>query len=180
MDTETLYRLKYPIGEFEKPAEITTAILDEWINTISDFPRQLSKELEILTDSQLETPYRLGGWTVRQVVHHCADSHMNAFCRFKLALTEDSPRIKPYFEALWAELADAKQIPVEHSLFILLGLHARWVVLLQSLSTQDLSRIYIHPEHGREFRLDEAIGNYAWHSNHHLAHIKNVVKVNQK
>lgn len=115
--------LKYPIGQFDKPAVITRHVLENWIETIGSFPELLSLEVALLTDEQLDTPYREGGWTIRQVVHHCADSHINAFIRFKLALTEDNPVIKPYEEALWAELSDSKSLPVASSLFILKGLH---------------------------------------------------------
>ncbi|MGV3762672.1 YfiT family bacillithiol transferase [Parapedobacter sp.] len=153
---------------------ITTHVLENWMETIGSFPELLSLEVALLTDEQLDTPYREGGWTIRQVVHHCADSHMNAFVRFKLALTEDNPVIKPYHEALWAELHDTKSLPVASSLFILKGLHHRWYQLLKSLDDASLKRKYTHPERGQEFALDETIGMYAWHCNHHLAHIKSV------
>ena len=167
---------KYPIGQFEKPAVITQLILSEWIATIAAFPDNLCKEVENLSDQQLDTEYREEGWTVRQVIHHCADSHMNAFCRFKLAMTEDSPIIKPYFEERWAELADGKTIPIETSLGILKGLHSRWTILIESLNEKDLQRVFVHPEHGRQINLEEAIGMYAWHCRHHLAHITTLKK----
>ena len=168
------YHLKYPIGQFNKPLVITPDIIESWIETIGSFPELLSLEVALLTDEQLDTPYRQGGWTARQVVHHCADSHMNAFVRFKLALTEDNPLIKPYHEALWAELDDSKSLPVAHSLSILKGLHYSWHVLLKSIDNDSLKKKYTHPEHGQEFALDEAIGMYAWHCSHHLAHVKSV------
>ncbi|WP_240768519.1 YfiT family bacillithiol transferase [Olivibacter sp. XZL3] len=162
--------LRYPIGQFEKPNLIGKQELSSWMETIALFPKEIAQEVTTLTDEQLDTPYRDGGWTVRQVVHHCADSHMNAFIRFKLALTETDPIIKPYHEALWAELPDSK-IHLEPSLNLLKGLHERWSKLLESLDDEDLKRTYVHPEQGRPIPLDEVIGMYAWHCNHHLAHI---------
>jgi len=167
----TLEELKYPIGKFKKPAAYTLGLVDNWIETIEAFPVKLKKEVENLSNDQLDTPYRPYGWTIRQVVNHCADSHMNSFTRFKLALTEDKPTIKPYFEERWAELADSKLIPIAAALLMLEGLHQRWVVLLRSLTGDDLKKSFIHPEHGREIYLDETIANYAWHCEHHLAHI---------
>lgn len=167
----SLENLRFPIGHFEKPIEITKDILSGYISDISSFPNRLRVAVENLSDVQLDTPYREEGWTLRQVVHHCADSHMNSLIRFKLALTEEKPVIKPYFEERWAELEDSKNMPISSSLKLLDGLHERWTILLNSLSQDDLQRTFIHPEHGKEFRLDENIGVYAWHCNHHLAHI---------
>lgn len=124
-----------------------------------------------LTDKELDTTYRIDGWTIRQVIHHCADSHMNSFIRFKLALTEDNLVIKPYFEERWAELIDSKQMPITSSLNIIEGIHERWVILIKNLTSIDLKKTFIHPESGKRFYLDEIIGMYAWHSNHHLAQI---------
>lgn len=163
--------LQFPIGKYIKPETITLEILDNYILDIETFPSRLKIEVLNLTDSQLDTAYRPDGWTIRQVINHCSDSHMNSLTRFKLALTEDKPVIKPYFEDRWAELADSKSMPIEPALKILEGIHARWTVLLKSLSSSDLAKTFIHPEHGIEFRLDENIGVYAWHCNHHLAHI---------
>ncbi len=174
----TLTQLKYPIGTFEKPTVITRAILTQWISEISSFPARLINEVTHLTDDQLNTPYRPDGWTIRQVVHHCADSHMNALIRLKLTLTEDRPTIKPYFEERWAELADTKNMPIEPALKMIEGLHERWVALLNTLAEEQYGRIFIHPEHGREFSVDENIGIYAWHCNHHLAHITETKKRN--
>ena len=168
--------LKYPIGKFVKPDTFTPEILNHYIRNIESFPSRLRTEVEHLTDEQLDTRYRPDGWTIRQVVNHCADSHMNSFMRFKLALTEDTPTIKPYFENRWAELADSKRMPIEPALKILEGLHQRWVVILKSLTKEDLEKKYIHPERGKELRLDETVGLYAWHCNHHLAHITNLKK----
>ncbi len=164
--------LKYPIGQFVKPLVISKEELKSWIEIIGAFPEILQEEIKPMSDNLLDTPYREGGWTARQVVHHCADSHINAFVRFKLALTEDNPVIKPYNEALWAELSDSKFLPVEFSLSILRGLHHRWYVVLRNMDDKMLKRKYTHPEHGTELLLEEAIGMYAWHCNHHLAHIK--------
>ncbi len=163
--------LKYPIGKFQKPDTLTKDIVNKFIDDIEIFPKRLKREVENLSNEQLDTPYRPDGWTIRQVVNHCADSHMNSLIRFKLALTEDKPTIKPYYEERWAELADSKNMPIEPALKMLEGIHERWTVLLRSLTETELSRIFIHPEHGKEFRLDENIGVYAWHCNHHLAHI---------
>lgn len=168
--------LRYPIGEFKKPEKLTSEILGKYISDIESFPKRLRPEVENLTDEQLDTPYRPDGWTIRQVVNHCADSHMNALIRFKLAITEDQPTIKPYFEKRWAELADSKTMTIEPALLILDGLHKRWTVLLESFSEDDLKRSYMHPEHAREVRLDESIGLYAWHCNHHLKHITELKK----
>jgi len=167
----TLEKLKYPIGKFQKPAAYTLELVDNWIGTIEAFPLKLNKEVENLNNEQLDTAYRPDGWTIRQVVNHCADSHMNSLTRFKLALTEDKPIIKPYFEERWAELADSKLIPTTPALLMLEGLHQRWVVLLKSLTGDDLKKSFIRPEHGREIFLDETIATYAWHCEHHLAHI---------
>jgi len=174
----TLEELKYPIGKFEKPTTITKEILSKWIDAISSFPTKLKKEVDHLTDAQLDTQYRPGGWTIRQVVHHCADSHMNSLTRLKLALTEDQPTIKPYYEERWAELADSKNMPVAPALKMLEGIHERWTVLLNQLTEEQNQREFIHPEHGKTFRIDENIGVYAWHCNHHLAHITEAKKRN--
>ncbi len=172
----TLEELKYPIGKFNKPETITRDILAKWVSVIAAFPAKLKDEVNHLANEQLDTQYRPDGWTVRQVVHHCADSHMNSFTRFKLTLTEVKPTIKPYWEDRWAELTDGKTMPIEHSLILLDGLHARWTGLLNSLTEQDLDRKFIHPEDGREIPLNENVGVYAWHCEHHLAHITELKK----
>lgn len=172
----TLEQLKYPIGKFEKPELITNEILQEWFSAISTFPARLNAEVITLNQEQLDTAYRPEGWTIRQVVHHCADSHMNSLIRFKLTLTEEQPIIKPYYEDRWAELADSKSMPVEPSLKMIEGIHERWTVLLSQLTENQLSRTFIHPEHGRAVRIDYNIGLYAWHGNHHLAHITETKK----
>lgn len=167
MDIE---QLKYPIGKYTPPEIITPAYLAEWIATIANLPKLLADAVEGLTDVQLDTPYRPDGWTVRQVVHHLADSHMNAFIRFKLTVTEDNPTIKPYFEERWAQLVDSA-MPVDVSLELLKSLHARWVILLQSLSSVEFERTYFHPQYQYTVPLARVTGLYAWHSNHHLRHI---------
>lgn len=169
-------KLKYPIGKFEKPETISEATLAHWIAEIELFPSKIRKATQDLYNPQLDTPYRPDGWSIRQVVHHCADSHMNSFIRFKLALTEENPAIKPYWEDRWAELADSKTMPIEASIQLLESLHARWVVLLKSLSEADFAKTFVHPEHGKVFSLAENTGIYAWHCNHHLAHITELKK----
>jgi hypothetical protein len=167
-------KLKYPIGKFKAPEQFTASLIQTWISTIAEFPEKLKKEVLQLDDVQLDTAYRPGGWTIRQVVHHCADSHLNSYIRFKLALTEDSPIIKPYFEERWAELPDALRMPVAPSISLLEGLHQRWGFLLNELTEEQLERCFIHPEHGNKVSLKTNIAIYAWHCNHHLAHITTV------
>ena len=173
--TEDLQKLRYPIGQFEPPSPIDEDQINRWIGNIEALPADLRKAVNSLTDTQLDTPYRPGGWTIRQVVHHLADSHMNSFIRFKWALTEDRPEIKAYFEDRWAELPDYSAAPVSASLALLEALHQRWVALLRSLTRKDLDRIFIHPESGPA-NLAETIGSYAWHGRHHLAHIQEVIR----
>lgn len=161
--------MRFPIGEFEFEGELTQAVIAGWIKEIELLPKLLQGAVDSLTDEQVDTPYRDGGWTVRQVVHHVADSHMNAYVRFKLALTEEKPVIKPYDEANWAMLSDYK-LPIESSLILLEALHIRWTNLLHSLTATDLKKVFIHPDLG-EVSVGENIGIYAWHGRHHLAHI---------
>ena len=163
--------LRYPVGEFRLEGEATDERRRGWIEEIAAAPGQFRAAVTGLTDDQLDTPYRPGGWTVRQVAHHLPDSHMNAYTRFRLALTEDRPTIKPYQEARWAELSDARSAPVEVSLGLLERLHERWVLLLRSLGASDFARAFRHPEHGREMRLGEVLALYAWHGRHHTAHV---------
>ncbi len=164
-------QLKYPIGKFICEGTIDQSNIENWIQELSTFPLRLRNEVENLNDKQLDTRYRKEGWTIRQVIHHCADSHMNSFIRFKLALTEDNPTIKPYYEERWSELVDSKVMSIESSLKIIEGLHTRWTILIQNLTESDLTKTFTHPESGRSYKLNETIGLYAWHSNHHLAHI---------
>ncbi len=161
--------LRYPIGKCHPVENISDAQRRQCIDAIAETPAKLRAAVAGLNDQQLDTPYRPGGWTVRQVVHHVPDSHMNSFVRCKLALTEDEPTIKPYDEKLWAELADAKE-PIEPSLLLLENLHKRWVVLLNSLAPSDWQRKFRHPERG-PMTLDNNLQLYAWHGRHHVAHI---------
>ncbi|MBC7899419.1 MAG: putative metal-dependent hydrolase [Saprospiraceae bacterium] len=158
--------LSYPIGKFD-PANAGQRT--DNIKAISDLPLNIANAVSRLSEDQLDMPYRPEGWTVRQTVHHVADSHLNSLIRFKLALTEDKPTIRPYYEDRWAELADSK-MPVEVSLKIIDGLHSRWTNLLQSMSDADFARRLIHPESG-EWTLEKLIAMYAWHGRHHTAHI---------
>ena len=173
--SEDLEKLRYPIGRFEPPSRIEKDQVERWINDIEALPADLRRTVKGLTDAQLDTPYRPGGWTIRQVIHHLPDSHMNSFIRFKWALTEDRPEIKVYFEDRWAELPDYSVTPVSASLDLLEALHRRWAVLLRSLTRQDLDRTFIHPESGPA-SLAETIGSYAWHGRHHLAHIREAIR----
>jgi uncharacterized damage-inducible protein DinB len=168
-DIATLDDLRFPLGRFRPPAEGDAASRAGHIQTLRELPERLTEAVAGLDDSQLDTPYRDGGWTVRQAVHHVFDSHANSYIRFKLALTEDWPTIKPYDEAAWAELADSR-LPQEVSLRLIAALHERWVFLLESLSDADFARGYVHPESGRQ-TLDQVLALYDWHSRHHTAHI---------
>lgn len=170
-------KLQYPIGKFKKNAVYTPEMTGQNIRIIETFPERLKKEIAHFDDEQLDTPYRPGGWTVRQVVNHCADSHMNSFLRCKLALTEDLPVIKPYLQDAWARLADSRNIPVQPALSLLEGLHERWAVLLRSLTEAALKRRFVHPGEGQEFSLHETISLYAWHCDHHLAHITTLKQI---
>jgi hypothetical protein len=163
--------LRYPIGHFVPPEVFNTTTNTAFRKNLAEFPLQMQREVAHLTAGQLDTAYRPEGWTVRQVIHHCADSHMNAFMRFKLALTEDKPVIKPYLEALWAELPDTRSMPIEPSLAIITALHARWTVLLDSLDEAAWHRQYIHPDHDAPVVLYKNVAMYAWHGAHHLAQI---------
>jgi uncharacterized damage-inducible protein DinB len=171
--------LRYPIGKFDRSKGPNSA--DErkrLIDSIAELPEHLKQAVTGLNGKQLDTPYREGGWTVRQVVHHLADSHMSAYMRYKLGLTEDNPAIQPFKEAAWAELADSRVTPVDVSLALLDHLHARWVVLLRSLKTDDWERTLTHPQAG-PMSLDTLLSLYAWHGAHHVAHITGLRKRNQ-
>jgi hypothetical protein len=175
METIALEELKYPAGKFKMPESFTDQDIKERINIIQDLPALLSKEVSGLDEANLNYLHRPDGWTVRQLTHHLADSHMNAFIRIKLALTEDNPNIKPYIESEWAKLAD-NNAPAEASLKILDGVHLRWVTLLKSLKSEDLSKTVVHPEFKRQMTIGFLIYLYSWHCGHHLAHIKNAKK----
>ncbi len=168
--------LKYPIGKPTIPENISPRNISEWITVLEDFPNRLELLVSNLSEKQLDTPYRDGGWTIRQVVHHCADSHHNSYTRFKWALTEDKPVIKAYYEDRWAELFDSKSAPIELSLNSLKALHTKWVYFLKGLTVDDLNKNFIHPDGFEDVDLKENIGIYAWHCNHHYAHIENLLK----
>jgi len=163
--------LRYPIGPFHYEPEPDQHRVENWIQEIAETPTKLRAVVAGLSPDQLDTPYRDKGWTVRQVVHHLPDSHLNAYTRLKLALTEEVPVIRPYDEARWAELADGRNGPIEISLNLLESLHHRWVLLLRQLSPADFGRRFMHPEHGRPFEVRESLALYAWHGRHHIAHI---------
>ena len=161
---------RYPTGKYEtKPYSIEP--LQEWLSAIQDLPVQMEYSIHNLDDAQLNTPYREGGWTVKQLVHHVSDSHMNAYIRFKLGLTEDHPAIKTYHEELWAEMADTKNLPINISLTLLHALHRRWYEILKNMSETDFQRTLFHPEYKKEMSLWYLLGMYAWHGRHHVAHV---------
>ncbi|MDQ3050916.1 MAG: putative metal-dependent hydrolase [Bacteroidota bacterium] len=168
--------LRYPIGKFRATQSIEQVNIPEHIAIISQLPRKLREVTMALDDAQLDTPYRDGGWTIRQVVHHIADSHINSYCRFKLAMSEDNPSIKPYFEEKWAEFEDAKSAAVFYSLNLIEAVHGRWVLFLKSVTHDDFKRTFFHPEHQRSIPLFQAVELYSWHSEHHLAHITELKK----
>ena len=171
MDQQALEKLQYPIGKLKVSLSITKDQITTYIDQIDQLPPKVRQSVAGLNDEQLDTPYRPGGWTVRKVVHHLADSHINSYIRFRWTLTEDQPVIKAYNEKRWAGLTDASTGPVSLSLDLLEALHKRWVVFLKSLTTDDLGRSYIHPDTQKAVRLDRNIALYAWHGDHHLAHI---------
>lgn len=162
--------LRFPIGRFKMDEDVNEDQRPRLIDEIAETPARLRAVVSGLSPEQLDTPYRPDGWTVRQVVHHLPDSHLNSYIRFRLALTEDEPMIKPYHEDKWAELYDARTAPVELSLALLESLHERWVVLLKSLTSADWARAFKHPEMGT-VPLAKNVGLYAWHGKHHVAHI---------
>ncbi len=164
--------LKFPIGQFKRTFNIKPTHIDNWISTIEGQPAKFRALVENLSAAELDTPYRPGGWTIKQVVHHVVDSHMNSLIRFKWTLTEDNPTIKAYYEDRWATLEDYEQTPVAISLNMLDALHHRWVILLKSLTPAQLKRTFVHPESGDTIPLDALISMYAWHGNHHIAHIE--------
>nr|WP_315208866.1 putative metal-dependent hydrolase [uncultured Flavobacterium sp.] len=176
MENSTLEHLRYPIGKFIAPEIYSGEYINNKIAEIASFPERLKKEVLQLTEEQLETVYRQDGWTIRQVIHHCADSHMNCFIRIKWALTEENPTIKFYHEDRWAELHDNLTMPIQPTLSFLEGLHFRLEYLMNSLSNEDLEKTFIHPENNKKFKIKEIIGTYAWHGNHHLAHITELKK----
>jgi len=173
---EDLERLRYPVGRYVRPATaLDAAMRMECINEIKELPAVMRSLVSKLDDVQLDKPYRPGGWTIRQVVHHVPDSHMNMYTRMKLAVTENAPTIKPYNEDSWAQLEDGRTAPVDISLDLLDALHRRWVVFLRSLKEADFERTYIHPEMKGPVPLYQGLALYAWHGKHHAAHIRNAL-----
>jgi uncharacterized damage-inducible protein DinB len=167
---------RYPVGRFAPKDQITQDDRNELIKQIEEAPRKLADAVAGLSDSQLDTPYRDGGWTVRQVVHHLADSHMNAYIRIRLAVTEDNPTVKPYNEKRWSELVDSRTAPIALSMAIVQALHARWVMMMRSFSSEDFVRPLQHPEAGR-MDVDRLLQLYAWHGRHHVAHVEELRRV---
>lgn len=175
--TEDQYQLlRYPAGTYQAPSPITRSHLGVWLKELKEFPAKLEALVKNLTKEQLDAQYRPGGWSVRQVIHHLADSHTNAYVRFKWSLTESTPTIKAYHEDRWAELFDSRRAPIGLSVTYLHALHAKWCYLLEGLTQEQLSREYFHPDSQKTFRLDTIIGQYAWHSRHHYAHIEGLMQ----
>ena len=172
MDIE---KLKYPTGKF-KPGEIKIEMIKGWIEELRSFPEELTSVLKGIDEKNLMYTYRPEGWNIQQLVHHLADSHMNSIIRFKLALTEENPIIKPYLEGEWAKMDDVRDVPIEASLQILRGVHARLSSMLSDMGVLEFARTYTHPEHGRSMDLAFTVGMYAWHGKHHLEHIKRALK----
>lgn len=172
-----LERLKYPVGKPNYPKEIIQNDISNWIRVIERFPTKVEEELSSLSEQEISKfHHRKGGWSIKQVINHCIDSHMNSFIRFKLALTEDKPTIKPYQEDKWAELTDTIDYTIKESLVLLKALHRRWVFLLGSLGEEEFKRTFIHPEGNEEVSLGTNLYLYAWHCENHLGHIKNAKK----
>ena len=170
--------LQYPIGRPQLPAgPLTPAERTALIQQLADLPAQLTAMARQVGGEGLQRPYRPGGWTGRQVIHHVADSHMNCYFRYRLALTEDNPTIRPYDEAAWAKLPDVAATPITVSLTLLEALHSRWVTLLQHLTEEQWQRTFYHPGNQRESTLDQALALYAWHGQHHLAHLKSLIAI---
>jgi len=173
---QTLNPEQYPIGVYDMPSEISQSTLQKWIKTLETFPAQLRDRVRDLNEKQLDTPYRDGGWTVRRVVHHLADSHHHSYIRFKWALTEDNPVIKPYDEKGWNDLPDLKDEPLEWSLKHLDVIHFKLVRLLKVMTDSDFDKTFVHPVGNKKITLRQNVGQYAWHSLHHFAHIENALK----
>lgn len=168
---DSLETLRFPIGRWQPIADPAPEQYREWIDRIEQAPIELRSAVDGISEAELETSYRPGGWTLRQVVHHLPDSHMNAYIRFRMALTEDEPTVKPYNEAAWAELPDGKSAPIDLSLDLFEQIHNRLVILLRSLDSEAMKRRFIHPEDGT-LTIAETVGVYAWHGDHHIAHIR--------
>ena len=171
--------LRYPIGNPEIPKTISASHLEKWIVILAEFPKKLDELTKNLSNEQLDTPYRKEGWTIRQVIHHCYDSHHNSYTRFKWALTESNPLIKVYNEKEWAALNDSKNGPIELSINSLYALHAKWVYLLNGMLPEDFKNTFVHPAGNECVSLAENTGIYAWHCEHHFAHIHQLLKRNK-
>ncbi len=168
-------QLKYPIGKPQPKQGYTLEDRAEGISVIRGFPSEMRKVLEGLTEDQLHWRYRPYGWSIMQVVHHCADSHMNCFTRFKLALTEENPTVRPYFEGLWALLPDTLESELEPSLRMLEGIHQRWSLLMDRMDDDDWEKTFVHPEYQKDISLKEALAIYDWHARHHLEHVRRAI-----
>lgn len=169
---DMMEQLQYPIGRYVAPTSYTPELLKEWTATLGALPSWLDVCIENLDADQLRVPYREGGWNIQQVIHHLADSHMNAYVRVRLALTESNPTVKPYDEAAWALLPDVDKVSVNVSVTLLHALHRRWVALLEQMPEAEWERTFYHPDHRRDFPVWEVVALYAWHSRHHTAHIR--------
>jgi hypothetical protein len=180
MNKKTLQTLKYPTGEFKMPKKFGEKDIEKCIKSLEAFPAKLRKEVQGLNENSLAYRHRPGGWTITQLVHHCADSSMNAFIRTKLTLTENKPAIKPYDESAWANMDDAAEAPIGSSLILLEGLYKRWITVLNSINTDDLNRTYYHPQFKKQMSLSYHLFLCAWHEEHHLAHIKQAKKHKNK
>lgn len=168
---EDIEKLKYPIGRLAIPETVSSELRHQHIQSIKQLPQKLKEVIGIMNEDQLDTPYRPDGWTVRQLIHHIADSHMNAFTRFKLGMTESEPTIRPYDQAAWCNMEDAKQLDPALSMDIISGLHGRWVKVLSDMTAEDFDKNIIHPEMKKKLKMNELLCIYGWHSEHHLAHI---------
>ncbi|SFI64341.1 DinB superfamily protein [Kaistella treverensis] len=173
---DNIEQKKYPIGRFPEPSEISDQQIDGYIKSLKDFPNKLKNVVESWTDEQLDTQYREGGWKVRQVINHLADSSMNSYMRFKLALTEENPTIKPYDEQQWAELQDSFSIEIKPAIQTLKGVHKRWVYELKSLTNKEFESTFFHPGQNKSISLRENLAFCAWHCDHHFAHIDQLKK----
>ena len=176
MEENSLEALKYPIGKFQWPDEPSMEDIRGWIHEIELFPEQLSQVVTQLSPERYQSPYRPDGWTVQQLVHHIADSHLNSYIRFKWALTEEAPTIKAYNEKTWADTPEIEQTPIQVSVDLLKALHKRWVFLLRQMQASDWNKTFIHPESGKVYSLGATAGLYAWHGKHHLAHITRLME----
>ena len=169
-------QLKFPIGHFSFSEDCNAAQMEQWKSIIAAFPKKIDEATQNLSSTELNWKYRPEGWSIKQVVHHLADSHMNSLIRFKLTLTEDTPTIRPYEESKWAELPDGLNENIHSSILILQGVHERWTVLLDNINNENWNRMFFHPENQKLITLKEALGLYSWHCEHHLAHINQALQ----